>query len=291
MTREAQPPRRSADTFTENLMRGLSAVTLLLAVTCAPAQQAGDTVVLVGWMHVTATHEEQSLHTDLRPSLVGSALGIADSFDSPDTTASVHAVDAVGISFARFLTDHWSLALNVGIPPIVAVSGSGVVQPTGPAGSLFAVDLGDPALNPLGKVRQWSPALAVQYHLFNPHARIRPFLGAGFTVTWFTDEHLKPAFEDELNNRIGRQLALATGKPGPTSISVNTSSTWAPVFVAGVPVALNEHWGLTLSAGYIPISTTTQLRIYAEDGTQLAISRPRIRAGVLVTGLLLSYRF
>ncbi len=264
---------------------------LLFITTCAPAQQAGDTVVLVGWIRVTAMHEEQSLHTDLRPSLIGSALGISESFDSPDVTASVHTVDAVGISFARFLTDHWSVALNVGIPPIVAVSGDGVVQPTGPAGPLFAVDLGDPAFNPLGKARQWSPALAVQYHFFSPHARVRPFVGAGFTYTWFTDERLKPAFEDELNNRVGSQLAVAAGKPGPTSVSVHTSSTWAPAVVAGVPVALSEHWGLTLSAGYIPITATTRVSIYADDGTQLAISRPRIDVDAPVTGLLLSYRF
>jgi len=96
---------------------------------------------------------------------------------------------------------------------------------------------------------------------------------------------------DELNNRVGSQLALAAGKPGPTSVSVNTSSTWAPALVAGVPVALNEHWGLTLSAGYIPITATTRVRIYADDGTQLAVSRPRIGVDALVTGLLLSYRF
>lgn len=275
----------------ENPIRGFISLILLLIATAAPAQQAGDTLVLVGWIHVSAANEALSLHTDLRPSFAGSALGISDSFDSPGVGAAVRPVDAVGISVSRFLTDRWSLTLNVGIPPIVEVAGHGVAQPPGPAGPLFAVDLGDPAYNPLGRARQWSPTLALEYHFFSSDARVRPFVGAGFTYTWFTQEKLNPAFEDELNNRVGRQLALAAGKPGPTSTSVRAESVWAPMLGAGLPVALNERWGLVLSAGYIPFRTRSRVEIVAQDGTVLAISRPRIDVDALVTGLLLSYRF
>lgn len=272
-------------------MRGFAAFCLLLIAPAAPAQQAGDTVVRVGWIHIAPGHEQLALHTDLRPSLAGSALGIPDSFDSPGVGASVDPVDAVGISISRFIADRWSLTLNAGIPPIVEVSGRGVAQPPGPAGPLFAVDLGDPDFNPLGSARQWSPALALDYHFFSPGARIRPFVGAGFTFTWFTQEALNPAFEDELNNRVGQQLALAAGKPGPTSVTVRADNVWAPVLAVGLPVALNAQWGLLLSAGYIPFHTRSRVEIVAQDGTVLATSRPRLDVDALVTGLLLSYRF
>jgi outer membrane protein len=272
-------------------VRGPLALMLLAITGPVLAQQAGDTLVLVGWMHVHTANSQLALHTELRPSAAGSVLGISNSFDSPGTSVSVRDVNTLGISFARFLTNHISVTLNAGIPPIVNVSGAGVVQPTGPAGPLFAVNLGDPKFNPIASARQWSPALALQYHFGTSASRVRPFLGAGVTYTWFTGVRLNPTFEEELNNRVGQPLALAAGKPGPTSASVGADSVWEPVFVAGLPFALNEHWGITLSAAYVPFNTDSTVRIYASDGTLLATSRPHIAIDALVSGLLLSYKF
>ena len=272
-------------------MKIFPALTVLVLAHAANAQQSGDNILLAGWIHVHAMHTRTTLHTDLRPSLIGQVLGISDSFDSPGTSASLSSIDTLGISSAHFFTDHLAVTFNGGIPSKVSVRGHGVVAPSGLAGQLFNVDLGDPSVNPLGSARQWSPALMFQYHFGARTARLRPFVGLGFTYTWFTQVKLNPAFERELNMRVGRDLALAAGKPGSTSVSIDAPPLWEPVFGAGLPFKLNRHWGVTASMAYVPFITTATVRIKAADGTVLSTSRPRINVDALITGLLLSYRF
>ena len=76
-------------------------------------------------------------------------------------------------------------------------------------GAIISVDLGDPANNPLATARQWSPAALLQYYFFDSSFALRPYLGLGFTYTWFTDVELNAAFDDTLNSSFGRTLALA----------------------------------------------------------------------------------
>jgi outer membrane protein len=272
-------------------MNRLPALALLVVAGAAPAQQAGDTTVNAGWINVSALHSNGSVHTDLRPSLIGSALGIPDSFDSSGTSASVSDVNTLGISFTHFLSDQFTLEFDGGIPAKIRVYGEGVVAPPGLAGQLFQVDLGDPSVNPLGSARQWSPAVLLQYRFGGTDARIRPFAGIGLTYTWFTEVALSPAFEERLNSGVGRMLALAAGKPGPTSVAVDADPVWKAVFSAGAALALDRHWGLAAAAAYVPFVTKAVVEIRAEDGTVLSTSRPRIGIEALITGLLLTYRF
>jgi len=229
------------------------------------------------------------VHTDLRPSVVGRLLGVPDSFDSSGTSASVSKVDTLGITFTQFLTEHWSVDFAGGIPAKVDVYGQGVASPGGTAGPLFSVDLGDPAVNPLGSARQWSPALMFSYHF--DLWRLQPFFSLGGSFTWFTEGRLNPAFEQRLNNGVGRQMALAAGKPGPTSVTIDPHTTFAPVIGGGLPWLFSEHWLVIGSLGYAPFRTRTQVDIHASDGTVLSSSIARVGVDAVIGGLLLGYRW
>ena len=138
----------------------IAALALAAISTAATAQQAGDNVVAAGWVSVHGIRTTGDIHTDVRPSVAGHLLGVPDSFDSSDTSASVSKVNTLGITFTHYFTDHWSVDFAGGIPAKVDVYGQGVVSPGGTAAPLFSVDIGDPAVNPLGSARQWSPAIA-----------------------------------------------------------------------------------------------------------------------------------
>ena len=59
---------------------------------------------------------------------------------------------------------------------------------------------GAPDNNPLLSVRQWSPALELQF-FFNPEtSRVRPFVGVGLTYTFFTD--IQPQMLEILRRRL-----------------------------------------------------------------------------------------
>lgn len=255
------------------------------------AQEAGDTVVLSGGLHIHPLDPGGTIATHIESSLATAALGIPQRFESSGTSLSAEDTDTLALSVAHYLTDHIALELDAGVPPLVKVSGGGSVAPPGPAGLLFNLDLGDPDLNPIGSARQWSPALLAQYRFRDPSQALRPFVAAGATYTWFTQLRLHRAFAAALDQRIGRPLASAAGKPGPTTSDPDFNAALAPVFVAGAELALDEHWGLSGSLVFVPFSSTATVHIRAQDGSLLATNRSRVNVDALISGLLLSYRF
>lgn len=264
---------------------------LMLAATPVRAQEAGDWVAQAGWFFVSPQESSTPLRTSLAPSLLGSVLGIDPEFTSPGTSASVSDSGTPALTLSYFFTDHLALKVEGGIPAEFELSGSGVVRPTGISGALISVDLGDPANNPLATARQWSPAALLQYYFFDSSFALRPYLGLGFTYTWFTDVELNSGFDETLNNSFGRTLALAGGKPGPTRVEADASSSFAPIFNAGLAYSLSERWGLSLSVSYILLKTTSTIDLYADDGTRLARSETDLDLNPIVSSLLLSYRF
>lgn len=241
-------------------------------------------------MHVQTLGTTNAIHTDLQPTVVGRLLGVPDSFDSNGTSSSLTSVDTLGLNLTHFFADHWTVDFAGGIPARISVFGQGTVSPGGAAGPLLAVNLRDPSVNPLGSARQWSPALMLAYH-FELSSRCEPFVNVGFTYTWFTQARLNPAFENQLNARVGREMALAAGKPGPTSVSIDPHPLFAPVVGAGMPWRFAKHWLVVGSAAFAPFATRTRVDIHASDGSLLSTSQVRIHVDALVTGLLLGYLF
>lgn len=257
----------------------------------AQAQQAGDKAIRIGWVHAQALDSNTSIHTDLTPSLGNTLLGVPNSFDTYGISTHARSVNTLAVNSAYFLTEHILLELDAGIPPKVAIQGSGIAAPPGPSGMLFRVNLGDPALNPLGSSLQWSPVLALQYVFGTSFFHVRPFIGAGVTYTWFTHMKLNPAFEQAINTNFGRPLALSAGKPGPTSVDASVAPVWEPAFKLGVTWEASKHWEVTSCTTYIPYTTTTTTLLKAADGTTLATNKARITVDALAIAVLLGYRF
>jgi outer membrane protein len=262
---------------------------LVLGAPAAAAQSAGDTFVQSGplWLEPVRTRTAY-VRTVLDDSAAAGLL-VPRSFGSPALRIEPAGARTLGLSFAHFFTDRLAVELDIGVPPRVEAMGSGRDAPPGLAGPAFAIDLGDPRINPLGSQRQWSPVLALQYR-FAPARRWRPFVAAGATYTWFTHEELNPAFVRRLDERFGQALATAAARPGPTTAVAATPDAWAPVAGAGVAVTAGRRWGLIAAVGYAPLTVLPVLEIRAADGARLSRTQARLETEALALTVGLSYR-
>jgi outer membrane protein len=258
----------------------------------AHAQQAGDNVASLGWFHVMPQDSSTPLTTHVAPTPINTPLRLPSSFTSSGTSLSTNNADTVGLVFSHYLTDHIAVTTVAGVPPVFKIYGHGTIKPPGPAGALGQQDLGDPQANPIVKsVRQWSPALLFQYYFNAPTAKFRPFVGIGVSYNWFSDIQLNQNFVTSTQNNLGAVLAAGAGKPGQTQVSAKASSSWAPVFNAGVAYNITAHWGLLASVTYIPLKTTSSVIIKAADGTELGVSKADLKADPIISFLALSYKF
>ncbi|MFP3693302.1 OmpW family outer membrane protein, partial [Burkholderia sp. SIMBA_048] len=88
---------------------------------------------------------------------------------------------------------------------------------------------------------------------------------------WFTDAKItNSAFEANVLH-------------GPTS--VDTDSSWAPVFNAGFTYAFDQHWFAGVSISYLPLSTTAKLNTAARTpvGTLNVQSQTKIKLNPIVS--------
>jgi len=247
--------------------------------------------VQAGWAHLRPAGVASAFRTRVRESPATIAFGIPESFESPGVAATPQPAQTLSLSAAWIASPRWALRLDVGVPPEVSVRGSGVAAPPGAAGALFQLDLADPALNPLVMQRQWSPIASAQYRFRDGGARLRPFVAAGVTYTWFTAIRINDAFERALDERFGQPLANGAGKPGPTSTTLEIDPLWAPAFAGGAGLRLGGPWTLTAALGYTPFDVLGTLRIRAADGTLLSRTRARVAVDGVAAGLALGYVF
>ncbi|WP_051748316.1 OmpW/AlkL family protein [Nevskia soli] len=266
---------------------------LALAAVCggARAAQAGDNVVQFGWLHLMPNSDSTPLHTELKPSLIGTLAGVQSSFDSPGTSARVGAADTVALITTHFLTQHFAVQFVGGVPARVDISGAGLVKPTGLLGNFLNVDLGAPQNNPLVSVQEWTPVALLQYYFGRPAGVWHPYLGLGVSYAWFSGYSVNGEFRKSLESNFGNVLSLATGHSGPTSVSASASRSWNPVYNAGLSYDISRHWGIATSLTYSPLASTATINVSAQDGTVLASSKTRLSQNALITALLVNYRF
>ncbi|MDB5985326.1 MAG: rane protein [Nevskia sp.] len=257
----------------------------------AYAQQAGDNLIQLGYGHVLTLDSSQPLRTTLNTSVLTDLLGIRSPFVSPGTESSVGDSSTVFFSMKHFFSDHIAVAADGGIPAHFKISGHGVIRPTGVTGTLFNVDLGDRANNPLATAKQWTPAMLAQYYFGAATAELRPFVGIGASYTWFTQVNLDPNFEAASEANFGQVLALANGKPRPTHVTAYASSSFQPLFNLGVTQRITSHWSLSASMTYAMLHTRADIKIKARDDTVLSDSTTRIGINPLAMTLFLGYNF
>ena len=111
------------------------------------------------------------------------------------------------------------------------------------------------------------------------------------SYNWFSDLQLNTNFIKQTRDNLGAVLAAGAGKPGQTQVEAKASSSWQPVFNAGVQYNITEHFGLIASVTYIPLKTTSTVTIKAADGTVLAESKSDLKADPIISYVAMSYKF
>ncbi|CAB3771585.1 hypothetical protein B7G54_35875 [Burkholderia puraquae] len=264
----------------------------VLAPLAAHAQSAGSNVVTLGWFHVMPQQSSTPMTTNVAPTPINTPLRLPPSFTSPGTGLRTSGADTVGLTISHFLTDHIAVTSVAGVPPVFKVSGQGTIRPPGPAGALGTQNIGLASVNPIVKsVRQWSPAMLLQYYFGAATAKFRPFLGLGVSYNWFSDLQLNTNFIKQTQDNLGAILAAGAGKPGTTSVEAKASSSWQPVFNAGLQYNMTEHFGLIASVTYIPLKTTSTVTIKAADGTVLSESKSDLKADPIISYVGMTYKF
>ncbi|HDR9487616.1 TPA: OmpW family protein [Burkholderia aenigmatica] len=269
-----------------------AAAAAVLAPLAAHAQSAGSNVVTLGWFHVMPQQSSTPMTTNVAPTPINTPLRLPPSFTSPGTGLRTSGADTVGLTVSHFLTDHIAVTSVAGVPPVFKVSGQGTIRPPGPAGALGTQNIGLASVNPIVKsVRQWSPAMLLQYYFGAATAKFRPFLGLGVSYNWFSDLQLNSNFIKQTQDNLGAILAAGAGKPGTTSVEAKASSSWQPVFNAGLQYNMTEHFGLIASVTYIPLKTTSTVTIKAADGTVLSESKSDLKADPIISYVGMTYKF
>ena len=269
-------------------------VVLLAAAASAAAQQAGDNVVQVGWVHFAPLSHSQPLSTTLRPSPLYGVLGVPEQFSSPGTSAKVESFDTVAFTFTHFFTGHFAAKLDLGAPARVHLDAQGMVQLPGTIPPPFVaspINLGSPQNTPLASAIQWDPAVLLLYYFGRPAWPVHPYAGVGVTYNWFTSVSLNSSFQDQVNSQLGHVLLAANGRLGNTYMSADVGRSWSPLFNMGLTYYFDRHWGTTASLSYVLQSAKPHIHVYAGDGTELAGSTTRITVDPLVAGLFVNYRF
>ncbi|CAB3973714.1 hypothetical protein CFB40_01305 [Burkholderia sp. AU31652] len=263
-----------------------------VAPLAAHAQSAGSNVVTLGWFHIMPQQSSTPMTTNVAPTPINTPLRLPPSFTSPGTGLHTSGADTVGLTVSHFLTDHIAVTSVAGVPPVFKVSGQGTIKPPGPAGALGTQNIGLGSVNPIVKsVRQWSPAAILQYYFGAANAKFRPFLGLGVSYNWFSDLQLNTNFIKQTQDNLGAVLAAGAGKPGTTSVEAKASSSWQPVFNAGLQYNMTEHFGLIASVTYIPLKTTSTVTIKAADGTVLSESKSDLKADPIISYVGMTYKF
>jgi outer membrane protein len=278
-----------------DLIRIRAAAWAALAL-CIPdaayGQTAGANLVSLGWFHVMPQGSSTPLTTYVSPQPINTPLRLPSAFTSSGTGLSTTNTDTAGLVISHFFTDHIALTAIAGVPPKFKIYGRGKVIPPGPAAAFGTLDLDAPSNEPIVKsVRQWSPAVLLQYYFASATARFRPFVGVGVSYNWFSGIQLNPNFVAATQNNLGAVLAAGANKPGLTSVEAKALLSWAPLFNLGGSYSFSKHWGVTASLTYVPLKTTSSVVIKAADGTVLGVTQGELRANPLVTYLALSYTF
>lgn len=196
----------------------------LVAASGAFAQKAGDNIVSFG---LASIHPDAQLGTVTATSASAQS---AAAFNATlkDASANVGSQTTVSLSWLHMYTDNFGAEVTIGIPPE------------------FTQDLNTPngtakSHNSAAKLTIRTPAAVAKYFFGTAKDTWRPYLGLGAT---------RVTFHDIATNKSDSTVQALAGT------SASFSSSWAPVYTAGVLYNMDDKWSITGSVAYLPIRTT-----------------------------------
>lgn len=194
---------------------------MLLASSTALAQKAGDTILAVGVAVIAPRESLGPLHS------VGPAAGPFNAATA-GATASIGHVETASFSLLHMFSDNIAAELTLGVPPKFDVD----------------VQLASGFHPRAASAKEWTPALVGKYLFQTPADRVRPYLGLGVTHASFSNVSANTS--DPLIARLA-------------GTSASLSSSWAPVYNAGLIYNIDDRLSINASVSYIPIKTTATL--------------------------------
>ena len=205
-------------------LKTTAAMALVAMSLGASAQKAGDNILSVGYA---------SINPDAQLGPVTSTSASAPSAAAftaslKDATANVGSQSTISFSWLHMYTDNIGAELTLGIPPE------------------FTQDLNTP--NGTAKthpsaatLKILTPAAVAKYFFGTAQDQWRPYVGLGVTHATF--------------NSVSTNKADATVQ-ALAGTSASFSSSWVPVYNAGVIYNIDDKWSINGSVAYLPVKTT-----------------------------------
>ena len=176
-----------------------------LALAAALAFAAGGAVAQQNVVKVGVTYYQTHSKTD----------GISGIGVPPGADVEVGNATTVILVYERLFTPNVGLEFVLGVPPKITATGTGSVA----------------FLGEVLSTKNVAPTLFLNYHFFDPSARLRPYLGAGINYTRFTE---------------------VTSSLAP---DVSMGSSTGLALQAGLHYAIDKDWGLFASIAAINVKS------------------------------------
>ena len=211
------------------LAKTLAVATLCMALSPSWAQKAGDLILSVGAAYMKP-------NASLGPTTSTGAAAANFNAALAGGSANIKGSSTETLGAFYMWTDQIATELTIGIPPKMTVD----VTLTGGAHPGAAT------------AKVINPSLVAKYLFNNPGDQIRPYAGIGVSDVSFTSVQANTAGDALVGQLAGTSSSL--------------SSSWAPVFNAGVVYNFDEKWSLNSSISYVPLKTNVNFVSSAATG-------------------------
>ena len=206
----------------DSAVKVLALAAAMGAASGASAQAAGEWVVKAGINKITPKVKSGNVSA---PAL-------------PESKADIGADTQPIFTIGRMLTDNISAELDLGLPYKHKIYGAGSLEGTGQ----------------LATSEVLPPTAFLQYRLFEPTARIRPYAGVGLTYAYFRKE-------------TGSGQLTALLNPGGPASTFSMKNKWAASVQLGATMAINAKWFADVNVVKTKLKTTAS---YSTGQTQEA---------------------
>ena len=210
----------------QKIIWGLAAV---LVAGTAFAQKAGDNIFSVG---LASINSDVSLGKLTNQGPVPAQSAALNNIGFVGASATVSSETTISASWLHMYTDNLGAEFTFGRPPRVTQGlntpgMAALAKPTSHSGA--------------ARISIWTPTIVGKYFFGTPAEQWRPYVGLGVSRVSF--------HKIDINGSDATVRDLA-------GYDAHMTSSWAPVYSAGLIYKLNDKWSVTGSVAYIPIKTT-----------------------------------
>ena len=208
-----------------NFKATLIASVAVMAATSALAQKAGDQIVSVGLASINPDAQLGPVTT----TSTSQASATAFTNNLKDASANVHSKTTVSFSWLYMYTDNIGAEVTLGIPPEFTQD---LNTPNGSAPTFHGA---------AAKMKIHTPTAIAKYFFGTSQDKLRPYVGLGVSHVSFHNVEVNQS-DDTVHKLAGT--------------SASFSSSWAPVYNAGLIYHIDDKWSISGSVAYLPIKTT-----------------------------------